>query len=95
MLHRADTTIHRPAGWHSVINAPGPTDKTTFNKTSGDIEDYDATDTSYYVNEIPRFRNALRYEIDTSRLILEWLMVILLTVGLTVAFRSARRREAS
>jgi hypothetical protein len=80
-----NTTVHRSAGYHWIFKAPSPADNTTFEATFGDTDTFRA----------PRFRDTLRYEIDTSRLLLEWLMVVLVTVGLLVATKTKRRDIAS
>jgi hypothetical protein len=88
MLGKANTTVRRAVGYHSILTAPGPTDKTTFNTAFGDVENYDAYDyESYYQRKVPKLRDTLRYEIDATRLLLEWLMVVLVTGGLVIAAR--------
>lgn len=78
-----NTTIHKPAGYHWIFKPPGPTDAPTFEATFGDTDTFKSA----------RFRDTLRYEIDTSRLLLEWLMVGLVTIGLTVASQKKPHQE--
>lgn len=95
MIGDPKTMVRRSAGYHSIFTAPGPTDKTTYNNTFGDIEDYDAY-RAWHGDKSPRFRDTLRYEIDSSRLLLEWLMVVLVTAGLVLASKyKAPTRTAS
>lgn len=68
-------TVHRFAGYHWMFKPPGPTDAPTFEAT------FDETDTF----RSPHFRDTLQYEVDSSRLLLEWLMVSLVTLGLVTA----------
>jgi len=76
-----NTTVHRFAGYHWILKPPGPTDAPTFEATFGETETFRS----------PHFRDTLQYQVDSSRLLLEWLMVLLVTVGLVAASQKKSR----
>src|ERR1700733_1216680 len=81
---KSEMSIRRFAGYHWVFLPPIPADFQTFDETFGDIE----SDAS--LGQPWRYRETIRWDIDEGRLLLEWLLIVLASVGLILAVHKAR-----